>query len=263
MLCEINFDGGIKISKLSTDFTIRIAEFSVVLTRIAFCTLAPEYDAEALFRSALCVLPLMLRDTPYTRGLPRKAWAPFARHAIRTGGKISPPPEFDNSSSSDDTQVVYRRFLWRAASRAYAHDLKRSHENFIGGLRNFQLKLESFCRRAEDPDNLPHQRDIKVLSKNLHASYCLDEDFHRLYSDSDNLHVELLDLGNYLSFDFPFEAIHPSDLISRLSVYLLNALGPDGFQDFWRVAGYSNLCPWHDDIEPFQGSFIQKELAGL
>nr|UTH80072.1 P0 protein [Barley virus G] len=261
MRCAINFDGTLEFSDISRDLSVRLAEFISATITIAFCALQPEYDAEALFRSVLTVLPLMLRTSPYTRGITREAWSSFARHALRTGGRIRLPPEFNDNS--DEPAALLRRFLQRVDARAYAHALKRHEENFFTSLRSFQLKLESFCRRTEDPDRYPQRRHIEVLSGIVREAHNNGESIYRHFPDADNIHLELLDLGRSLEFDFPYQAVHPSDLIPRLFVYMHNALGPFGLQDFWRVADLSDFFVIHSDVQYLQDSYIQKELASV
>nr|QLG20123.1 P0 [Maize yellow mosaic virus] len=264
MRCEVKFTGSLTYTEIPYHYGRRLAEFTASLQTIAFCILNPAYDAEALFRSVPLVLPLMLRDLPYTRGFPRDVWAAFARHAIRTGGNISPPPEcFPTLQISPRARFMYRDFLQRIITGDSATRLAGSPFDFLGGLESFKLKLEGFCRRVEHLGGETCTRHIGVLSASLRLRRELRVGASRFMSRRDNLHLELLHLISLLGGDFHAATLHPAHLVDRSFVYLHNALGPAGHKDFWRLAGYDDLLDWDFDIRFFQNSIVQRELHQL
>nr|ANI26462.1 P0 protein [Maize yellow mosaic virus] len=264
MRCEVNFTGSLSYTEIPYHYGRRLAEFTASLQTIAFCILNPAYDAEALFRSVLLVLPLMLRDLPYTRGFPRDVWSAFARHAIRTGGNISPPPEcFPTLQISPRARFMYRDFLQRIITGDSATRLAGSPYDFLGGLESFKLKLEGFCRRVEH-----------LGGETTHAT----SGFYQQASDYVvSCVLELL--GSCLvaiiyTWSFFISSLfwvvtfmlqhYTPHVLSIAVLYILhNALGPAGHKDFWRLAGYDDLLDWDFDIRFFQDSIVQREFHQL
>ncbi|AGN49059.1 PO protein [Maize yellow dwarf virus RMV] len=258
MRCEIHFDGTLTFAEIPRDLTIRLLEFQTALRTIACCVLNQRYDAETLVRSAFTILPLMLRELPFTWEFPSAVHAAFAKHALRTAGRIPPPMEL--IFHGDTPKHMYRDFLYRVVTRDIAASLQRSHENFICGYKRFQLRLESVCRRVELLGDTFAPKHIEELSWSSRTRGGRGAGARRRLPARCNLHLELLDIAALLGCYNPGMQIYVPDVIDRLSLRLYNALGPAGFKDFWRVAGYDHLADWDSDIEALSGSVIQKEL---